>query len=169
VAVAVEVVRPRPVGERQELRPVQAQPGASVGQAVALPPGERAGLEAAVVPRQAVEHEVALPQVAVVVLAEAEVAVALPRAAEHEVVLPQAAVAVPAEVVAEVEVPVVPGARQRAVARRAARVQPPEVQVALPSAVAWVFRRDQPPPWPAPRPVARSARAMKQWWPAAAP
>jgi hypothetical protein len=112
-----------------------------------------------------VEHEVALPQVAVVVLAEVEVAVVLPRAAEHEVVLPQVAVAVPAEVVAEVEVPVVPGARQRAVAR----VQPPEVQVALPSAVAWVFRRDQPPPWPAPRPVARSARAMKQWWPAAAP
>ena len=38
-----------------------------------------------------------------------------------------------------------------------APVAPPWV---LPSALAWAFRRDRLPPWPAPRPVARSVRAM---------
>jgi len=42
--------------------------------------------------------------------------------------------------------------------RRAA----PDVRVALPSAVPWVFRRGQPPPWPAPPPAAQLARAMER-------
>ncbi len=42
--------------------------------------------------------------------------------------------------------------------RRAAR----DVRAALPSAVPWVFRRGQPPPWPAPPPAAQLARAMER-------
>jgi hypothetical protein len=45
-----------------------------------------------------------------------------------------------------------------AVRQRAA----PDVRAALPSAVPWVFRRGQPPPWPAPSPAAQLARAMER-------
>jgi hypothetical protein len=43
----------------------------------------------------------------------------------------------------------------------------PDVRVvqlwaALPSVVPWVFRRGQPPPWPAPQPAAKLARAMER-------
>ena len=47
-----------------------------------------------------------------------------------------------------------------AVLRAAPDVQVAEPRAARPSAVPWVFRRDQALPWPAPRPPARSARAM---------
>jgi hypothetical protein len=43
----------------------------------------------------------------------------------------------------------------------------PDVRVvqrraALPSAAPWVFRRGQPPPWPAPQPAGQLARAMER-------
>jgi hypothetical protein len=47
-----------------------------------------------------------------------------------------------------------------AVLRAALDVQGAEPRAARPSAVLWVFRRDQALPWPAPQPPARSARAM---------
>jgi hypothetical protein len=49
-------------------------------------------------------------------------------------------------------------ARGAAAPRRAA----PDVRAALPSAVPWVFRRGQHPPWPAPPPAAQLARAMER-------
>jgi hypothetical protein len=38
----------------------------------------------------------------------------------------------------------------------------PDAQAALPSAVPWAFRRDQVPPWPAPSPAVRFARATER-------
>jgi hypothetical protein len=68
---------------------------------------------------------------------------------------------------------------QRRAVQDAAALQPeapggPAVE--LPSAAAWVFRRDQVLPWPEPQPVARFARATaclriaarsERWWQAA--
>jgi len=98
-----------------------------------------------------------------------------PRAAEHEAPAPQAVehAGRQGEVAAAVA-PVAVGAEaeQRVAAERAAaeevvrRREAPGAPGALPSgppwAVAWAFRRDRLPLWPAPRPTARSARAMEQ-------
>jgi len=105
--------------------------------------------------------------------AEHEVSV-LPRAVEHAASAPQAAehAGRQGEVAAAAPVAVGAAAEQRVSAERAeaeevvARREAPGAPGALPSgppwAVAWAFRRDRLPLWPAPRPTARSARAMEQ-------
>ena len=104
---------------------------------------------------------------------------ALPRAVEHEASAPQAAehAGRPGEVAAAVA-PAAVGveAEQRVAAERAAEEEEAEEVVrrreapgapaappsAAPSAVVWAFHRDQLPRGPAPRPTARSARAMEE-------
>jgi hypothetical protein len=53
----------------------------------------------------------------------------------------------------------VAGARLRGAAPDVPAVQR---RAAVPSAVPWVFRRGQPPPWPVPPPAAQLARAMER-------
>jgi hypothetical protein len=85
------------------------------------------------------------------------------------------AAAVPQQAVAAwvgVAVPQQAAAVRQRVARDAAagallQEAAPDVRVvqrraALPSAVPWVFRRGPPPPWPAPQPAAKLARAMER-------
>jgi hypothetical protein len=109
----------------------RARPEASVPQAAARPPGERAEWDVAAVLPQAAEHAVG----------------ALPRGAAEASVAPEAAAAEQAgEAVRRPEAPGAPAA----------------LPSALPWAVAWAFRRDQAPPWPEPRPAARSAHAKEQ-------
>jgi hypothetical protein len=94
---------------------------------------------------QAAERAAALRQEE----AAAEHAVGLRPAAEHAVAQPrEEAASVAAAVLQQV---VAEGARV-ALGRPAV----------LPSAAAWAFHPDQPPPWLAPRPAERSARAMEQ-------
>jgi hypothetical protein len=122
------------------------QPGASVGQAAALPLVELAERHAVEVVAAAAAHAVARQRVARD--AGAEAAAVLPDVVE---VVAAAARAVAAEV--EAEVASGPGA--------------PAVPLSGPLS-AWVFHRDQALPWPAPRPSARTAHAMEQWpvaWP----
>jgi hypothetical protein len=83
-------------------------------------------------------------------------------ALDAKALVPQAAghAGVPRLVVA----PAVKAARREAEPREAELLGAPVAPVALPwvlpSALAWAFRRDRLPPWPAPRPVVRSVRAM---------
>jgi hypothetical protein len=151
---SAEVVQPvlRPAGSE-----ASAQPG------VALQPGEPAALDVPVPPEQAVAAWVAVE----VPLQAAAVPGALAgqqQAAQHvEVLRPEAQ---------DVEVlqPEVPG-------ERAAELPSAELPlVVLPSAAAWVFRRDQALPWPVPQPMAQFARATaclqialpsERWWQAA--
>ena len=117
-------------------------PAASAEQAAALPPGEPVARDATAVPQQAV---------------------AAAWDAAEELRLEAAAwdaAAVPRQVAA---------VRQREARGAAAllRGAAPDVRVvqqraALPSAVPWVFRRGQAPPWPAPQPAAQLARAMER-------
>jgi hypothetical protein len=77
--------------------------------------------------------------------------------------VPQQAVAAWVGVAAAVRQRVARGAAAGALLQEAA----PDVRVvqrraALPSAVPWVFRRGPPPPWPAPQPAAKIARAMER-------
>jgi len=54
------------------------------------------------------------------------------------------------------------GAVAGALRRAAPDVLAVQRRAAVPSAVPWVFRRGQPPPWPAPPPAAQLARAMER-------
>jgi hypothetical protein len=126
-----------------------AGPAASAEQAAELPPGEPLARDATVVPQQAAGaawDAAAEPQQE----AAARVGAAVPQQAAE-----------PAGVEAAV--------RQREARGAAAllRGAAPDVRVvrrraALPSAVPWVFRRDQAPPWPAPQPAGQLARAMER-------
>ena len=118
-----------------------AGPAASAEQAAALPPGAR---DAVVGPQQeAVAWDAAEePQQE----AAASVEAAVPRQ------------------VAAVRQREARGAAAGALLQGAAA---PDVRVvqrraALPSAAPWVFRRGQPPPWPAPQPAGQLARAMER-------
>ena len=115
-----------------------AGPAASAEQAAALPPAEPVARDAMVVPQQAA-------------------------AARVGAAVPQQAAAEPAGVEAAVRQREARGAAAVALLRGAV----PDVRVvqrraALPSAVPWVFRRGQAPPWPAPQPAAQLARAMER-------
>jgi len=103
-----------------------------VAQAATLPPGEQA---------------------------EWDVAVVRPPAAAHAAAQQRAVAAERDAAVAERDVAVVEVAEQAAEVRRP---EAPGAAAALPSAAAWAFHRDPPPPWPARRPAVRSARAMEQ-------
>jgi hypothetical protein len=77
-------------------------------------------------------------------------------AAEPQQEAARVGVAVPRQVVAAVRQQAARGAAAAALLQGAA----PDVRAALPSAVPWVFRRDPPPLWLAPRPAAQLAHAM---------
>ena len=137
----------------------------SAGQAAALPLEEPAAWGALEAPQQAERDAAEVPQQEVAVWDVAEGAREV--AARDEAEAPQPAVAwvgaaaLPLEAVRQQEArgaAAVPlrGAVQRAVPD--ARVVEP--RAAHPSAVLWVFRRDQALPWPAPQPAVRFARAM---------
>jgi hypothetical protein len=141
-----------------------AKPAASAQQAAALPPGEPAVRDAAVVLPLAAQDAAGAPQqaeVAAWVAAEAPQQEAAEARAGVAVRRPEvAARAGAAEVV-----------RRRAALDAAAvllrAAEAPDVQVvqrraALPSAAAWAFHRDQALPWPAPQPAARFARAKQR-------
>jgi hypothetical protein len=133
----------------------RAQREASAAQAGALPPGEWAEWDVAVVLLPAAAHAAVLQQAAGRAAAQQR-AVAAARDVAAAVAAEQdaAVVEVAAPDVAEVEV-----------AEQAAEVRRPEARgaaAALPSAAAWAFRRDPAPHGPARRPAARSARAMEQ-------
>jgi len=120
-----------------------AGPAASAEQAAALPPAEPVARDAMVVPQQAVAA-----------VWDAVVVQRLEAAAWDAAEEPQQEAA----------------AVQQREARGAAallRGAVPDVRVvqrraALPSAVPWVFRRGQAPPWPAPQPAVQLARAMER-------
>jgi hypothetical protein len=127
-----------------------ALPAPSARLAVAVLP--RAAGHAGVAP-QAVRDAAGAPQQAAEVLVGAAVPrpeAAVPVGAEVAALRPEAAARAGVAEAARQQEAAAPGAR--AVLRRAV----------LPSAVPWVFRRDQPPPWPAPRPAARFARANER-------
>jgi hypothetical protein len=149
--------QPGPLAQRAAARPLEEPVAWDVPEAAARQPAL-----AGTVLLRAAEHEVSV----------------LPRAVEHEASAPQAAehggrLGEVAAAVAPVAVGV--EAEQRVAAERAAeeeaeevvrRREAPGAPAALPSvapwAVAWAFHRDQLPRGPAPRPTARSARAMEQ-------
>jgi hypothetical protein len=144
----------------------KAQPGLLEQQAAAPPWVGRAAQDAQALPGAAGHEASALPRAA-----EHE-ALARAQAVEHGASGPQAAEH--AGLQAEVAL-VAAAAERRAAAEPVGEVLRPEARVApvappsaAPWAVVWAFHRDQAPPWPAPRPGARSARAMKQR-PVAAP
>jgi hypothetical protein len=127
-----------------------AEPEASAARAGVLP-GESAAQAAAVL--RWVEHAAAVPQAAARDVAEA------PRQEEEAEVRVGAVVVPRPEAAAQAGVAEVarqPEARDAAgeevaVLQRAARgVRAVLLRAALPSAVLLAFRRDQPPPWPAP-------------------
>jgi hypothetical protein len=107
-----------------------------VEQAAALPPEELAEWDEAAVLPQAAERAVSAPPQEAVV-------------AEHAVARPQAEAASVAAAVLQQVVEAAPGA-------------PAALPSVAPSAAAWAFHPDQPPPWLAPRPAERSARARGQ-------
>ena len=166
----------RPAAVRETARPsaefaVQARrlagPVVSAGQAAALPLEEPAGLDAVEAPQQvAVAWDAAVaPQQVAAWVGAAEVP-QQEAAARDAVEVPQPeAVArawVGEEAVRQQEVRGAAAVPLRGAVLRAvpdARVVEP--RAAHPSAVLWVFRRDQALPWPAPSPAARFAHAMK--------
>ena len=122
-----------------------AGPAASAEQAAALPPAEPVARDAMVVPQQAVAAVWDAAE-------ELRLEAAAWDAAEE-----------PQQEAAAVQQREARGAAAGALLRGAA----PDVRVvqrraALPSAVPWVFRRGQAPPWPAPQPAAQLARAMER-------
>jgi len=116
-----------------------AGPVVSAAQAAVLPPEEPAGWDAAVVPQQ------------VAVAWDAAVAPQQEVAAWDVAEAPRQAVAW-----VGAAVPL-----RGAVLRAVPDVRVAEPRAARPSAVPWVFRRDQALPWPAPQPAVRFAPAMQ--------
>jgi hypothetical protein len=158
----VVFLSPAPFLFRDPAAASRAQPGALVELAAALPPVEQAEWDVAAVRPQAAEYAVG------VLLQAAERAVALQQAEAHAVAVqravahaaaPQRAVAQVAVVAARVAAAAVEQVAE--VRRLAAPVAPVALPSAAPWEAAWAFHRDQPPPWPAPRPAARSARATE--------
>jgi hypothetical protein len=133
-----------------------AGPVVSAAQAAVLPPEEPAGWDAAVVPQQvAVAWDAAVaPQQEVAAWDVAE--------APRQAVAWVGAAALPPEAVRQLEARDAAAVPLRgAVLRAVPDVRVAEPRAARPSAVPWVFRRDQALPWPAPQPVVRFARAMQ--------
>jgi hypothetical protein len=126
-----------------------------VAQAAALPPGESAERDVAVVLPPAAAHAAALQQAAERAAAQQR-AVAAERDAAVVAVARDAAVVAAARDAAVVAV----AAAEQAVEVR--RPEAPGAAAALPSAAAWAFHRDPAPHGPARRPAAQSARAMEQ-------
>jgi hypothetical protein len=111
--------------------------------------------DAAGVPQQAAEVSVgaAVPRPEAAVPAGAGVAALRPEVAAR------AGAEVARQQEAAARAGVAEAARQQEAAPGVPAVRRPAV---LPSAVPWVFRRDQPLPWPAPRPAARFAHANER-------
>ena len=137
----------------------------SAGQAAALPLVEPAAWGALEAPQQAERDAAEVPQQEVAVWDVAEGAREV--AARDEAAAPQPAVAwvgaaaLPPEAVRQQEARGAAAVPLRGAVLRAvpdARVVEP--RAAHPSAVLWVFRRDQALPWPAPQPAVRFARAL---------
>ena len=142
-----------------------AGPVVSAWQAAALPLEELAASGALEAPQQAERDAAEVPQQEVAVWDVAEAAREV--AARDEAAAPQPAVAwvgaaaLPPEAVRQQEARGAAAVPLRGAALRAvpdARVVEP--RAAHPSAVLWVFRRDQALPWPAPQPAVRFARAL---------
>jgi hypothetical protein len=118
-----------------------AEPAVSSAQAAEAPQQEVAASDAT----EGAQEVAALGEVEAPRLAVASVGVALlPEAVPQQEAWDAAAVPLPGAVLREV--PGVPAVEPRA---------------ARPSAVPWVFRRDQALPWPVPQPAVRFARAMQ--------
>ena len=117
---------------------------ASAEQAAALPPAEPVARDAMVVPQQAVA---AVWDAVVVQRLEA----AAWDAAEE-----------PQQEAAAVQQREARGAAVALLRGAAPDVRVVQRRAALPSAVPWVFRRGQAPPWPAPQPAVQLARAMER-------
>jgi hypothetical protein len=135
---AASQVQPAPLGQRAG-RPLEEPVAWDV-------PEARQSAPAGTVPPRAAEREASAPQ-----------------AAEHAGRQGEVAAAVgPVAVEAERRVAAARAAAEEVVRRREAPGAPGALPSGPPWAVAWAFRRDRLPLWPAPRPTARSARAMEQ-------
>ena len=121
-----------------------AGPAASAEQAAALPPAEPVARDAMVVPQQAVA---AVLDAAEELRLEAAAWDAAEEPQQEAAAVQQREAQGAAGALLRGAVPDVPVVQRRA---------------ALPSAVPWVFRRGQAPPWPAPQPAVQLARAMER-------
>jgi len=131
-----------------------AGPVVSAGQAAALPLEELAASGALEAPQQAERDAAEAPQQEVAAWDEA--------AAPRPVVVRVGAATLPPEAVRQQEARGAAAVPLRgAVLRAVPDVRVVERRAAHPSAVLWVFRRDQALPWPAPRPAVRFAHTMQ--------
>jgi hypothetical protein len=135
-------VQPAPLGQRAG-RPLEEPVAWDV-------PEARQPALAGTVPRRVAEHEASAPQAAEHAGRQGEVAAAV------------APVAVGAEAEQRVAAERAAAAEEEVARRREAQGAPGALPSGPPWEVAWAFRRDRLPLWPAPRPTARSARAMEQ-------
>jgi hypothetical protein len=168
---APQVIVWRPAAVREMVRPsagltVRAGPVVSTALESAPPLEEPAAWGAVEAPQRAEREAAEVPQRAVAAWGEAEGAQAV--AARGEAEAPQQAVAwagaagLPPEAVRQQEARDGAAVPRRGAALRAVPdVRVAEPRAARPSAVLWVFRRDQALPWPAPQPAVRFARAMQ--------
>ena len=130
-----------------------AGPVVSAGQAAALPLEEPAAWGALEAPQPAERDAAEVPQQEVAARDEAE--------APQPAVAWVGAAALPPEAVRQQEARDVAALPLEAVLRAVPDARAAEPRAARPSAVPWVFRRDQALPWPAPLPAVRFARAMQ--------
>ena len=112
-----------------------------------------AAWDAVEAPPKAERDAAQVPPREVVAWAEAE--------ARQQAVARVGAAALPPEAVLQQEARDAAAPRREAVLRAVPDAPAAEPRAARPSAVPWVFRRDQALPWPAPQPAVRFARAMQ--------